>query len=65
MTTAPETGDDMAEFFDQWPELAGSPARTCAWCEKRHPEHVSIEWTHGDRLYFCTDTCHREWAEHG
>ena len=44
---------------------ANAVMRTCAWCETHHPEHVSIEWTHGERLYFCTDTCHREWCEHG
>ena len=44
---------------------ANAPVRTCAWCETVHPEHVSIEWPHGGRLYFCTDTCHREWCEHG
>jgi hypothetical protein len=45
--------------------VTDAPPRTCSWCETIHPEHVSIEWTFGDRLYFCTDICHREWSEHG
>ena len=37
--------------------------RVCGWCEELHPEQRSIEWTFGDRLYFCSDLCHREWCE--
>ena len=44
-----------------WP--ANVVTRRCDWCGETRPEHVSIEWTFGDRLYFCTDTCHREWSE--
>jgi len=39
--------------------------RTCDWCETIHPENLSVPWTGGDYLYFCTDLCHREWCEAG
>jgi len=37
--------------------------RTCGWCETVHPENLSVEWTFGDRLYFCSDNCLREFGE--
>lgn len=36
-----------------------SDTRTCGWCEKPHPEHISIDWFPG-RLYFCSDGCYTE-----
>ena len=39
--------------------------RVCGWCGEDHPDHLSIVWTFGGRLYFCSARCHREWREAG
>jgi NMD protein affecting ribosome stability and mRNA decay len=60
---APVCGPFMSEGGIRYEGGQNVAIRLCAWCETMHPEHVSVEWTHGERLYFCTDNCLREWSE--